>query len=27
MYFIVIPFSPILLPIRLGVQNEQSQNK
>jgi hypothetical protein len=27
MYFIVIPFSPIILPIRLGAQNEQSQNK
>ena len=26
MYFIVIPFSPIILPIRLGAQNEQSTN-
>lgn len=23
---IVIPFSPIILPIRLGAQNEQSRN-
>ena len=27
MYFIVIPFSPIIFPIRLGAQNEQSTNK
>lgn len=27
MFLIVIPFSPIILPIRLGAQNEQSQNK
>ena len=26
MYFIVIPFSPIILPIRLGAQNEQLTN-
>ena len=26
-FLILIPFSPILLPIRLGIQNEQSTNK
>lgn len=26
-YLILIPFSPIILPIRLGAQNEQSTNK
>lgn len=27
MFPLVLPFSPIILPIRLGAQNEQARNK